>query len=57
MTSTDINLTGYGLRQRLLFDSDGERYELWEIKFLGHLRIRKLLDIMESNEPDEDKNA
>ena len=57
MTSTAINVTGFGPRHRLLFDGDEERYELWEIKFLGHLRIRKLLDVMESDEPDEDENA
>ena len=52
MTSMAINLTDDGPRKRLLFDGDEERYELWEIKFLGHLRIRELLDVMDSDEPD-----
>ena len=40
--TTDV--TGYGPRQakRIYFDGDEERYEMWEIKFLSHLRLRKL---------------
>ena len=36
--------TGYGPshRHRLLFDGDERKYELWEIKFLGFMRIRDL---------------
>ena len=57
MESTSLNLSGYGPRIRLLFDGNGERYELWEIKFMGHLRIRKLLEVVDADEPDENKNA
>ena len=36
--------TGYGpsISKKLLFDGDEEKYDLWEIKFLAHLRLRKL---------------
>ena len=27
---------------RLIFDSDERKYELWEVKFLGYLRLKKL---------------
>ena len=43
---------------RLLFDGDEEKYELLEVKFLGHLRLRKLLDVIEKDGyPDAEKNA
>lgn len=31
---------------RLVFDGDKKIYELWETKFLGHLRLQKLKDII-----------
>ena len=35
--------TGYGPRtSRPFFDGNEERYELWETKFLGHIRLQKL---------------
>ena len=38
--------TGYGPRyaSRLLFDGDEAKYELWEVKFLGHMHLQKLQD-------------
>ena len=27
---------------RLVFDGDEKNYELWETKFLGHMRLQKL---------------
>ena len=36
------NPTGYGPRSRLLFDGDERKYELWEVKFLGPMRLAKL---------------
>ncbi|CAB4032274.1 myosin heavy fast skeletal muscle [Paramuricea clavata] len=37
------NVTGYGpSNSRLIFDGDERRYELWEVKFLGYLRLKKL---------------
>ena len=47
--------TGYGPRARLLFDGDENKYELWEIKFFGYLRIQKLLDVVNSDQPDANK--
>ena len=38
--------TGYGPRMRLFFDGDEKKYELWEVKFLGYMRIRKLHDVI-----------
>ena len=41
-----MNSTGYGPRnarsQRLLFDGDDTKYELWEARFLGYLQTLKL---------------
>ena len=54
-------LTGYGpSRNRLIFDGDERCYELWEIKFLGYMRLRKLHDIITSplvNAIDLNKNC
>ena len=36
---------GYGPSRRLLLDGD-EANELWEIKFLGYMRLQKLHDII-----------
>lgn len=47
---------------RLVFDGDEKGYELWETKFLGHLRLQGLKDTIlfepcEGDEGDEEKNA
>ena len=63
MTSSN-NLTGYGPSSnagrfnRLYFDGDERKYEQWEIKFLGYMRLQKLKDvILPSDEaPDATKN-
>ena len=34
--------TGYRPSNRLIFDGDERNYELWKIKFLGCLRLKKL---------------
>ena len=42
---TSATPTGYGPRHRgLMFDGEESRpkYELWEIKLLGYMRLRKL---------------
>ena len=59
------NLTGYGPSStgrynRLLFDGDERKYEQWEVKFLGYMRLRKLKDVITAKEDeavDGDKNA
>lgn len=56
--------TGYGPSNsrfaRLVFNGDERKYEQWEMKFLGYLRLQKLRDVIltpEGEEVDEDKNA
>ena len=58
-----MSSTGYGPRsnaklQRLVFDGDETKYELWEARFLGYLQTLKLKKtIMPSEEEaDEEKN-
>ncbi len=62
-----MSSTGYGPRsnaklQKLVFDGDETKYELWEARFLGYLQTRKLKktimpEIMPSEEEaDEEKN-
>ena len=44
---------GYGPRQRLLFDGDKAKHQLWETMFLGFMRLHKLYDvILAEGEPD-----
>ena len=47
-------LTGYGPRQRLSFDGDEAKYELWEIKFLGYMRLQKLHEVIVPKEGEEE---
>ena len=35
--------TGYG--PRLHFDEDQDKYELWEMKFVGHMRLQNVWSI------------
>jgi len=34
-----------------MFDGDEKRYELWEVKFLGHMRLQKLYDVITNVPP------
>jgi hypothetical protein len=43
MTNT---LTSYGPSSRLYFDGDERKFELWDIQFLGYLRLKKLYDMI-----------
>lgn len=61
-----FNSTGYGPSasqsrySRLIFDGDERKYEQWEVKFLGYMRLQKLRDTIltaDEVEIDEDKNA
>ncbi|XP_060907353.1 uncharacterized protein LOC132984488 [Labrus mixtus] len=60
-----VNPTRYGPRRdtggrwrRLVFDGDENNYELWEVKFLGQMRITGLKNaILSVDEPDPEKNA
>src|SRR6218665_1147944 len=50
--------TGYGSRMRLIFDGDERKYELWEIKFVGFMRLQKLHNVFVNEEdPRAEKNA
>ena len=55
----NLNCSGYGPspRNRLIFDGDESKYELWEVKFLGYLRLQKLHDVLTDDTPSTDKNA
>ena len=56
--------TGYGpshahtTSRRLNFDGDEDKYEQWEVKFLGYMRLRNLKDVIlpSNTAPDKDKN-
>lgn len=44
--------------QRSTFDGDKNNYDLWEVKFLGHLRTTGLKDtILSTTDPEPEKNA
>ena len=55
-------LTGYGPsgHARLCFNGDADKYEMWEKKFLGYLRLKKLAAIATKNgalsEEEQEKN-
>ena len=54
--ATELIPTGYG--PRLYFDGNQEKYELWEMKFLGHMRIKKMYGVfLGAEEPTEANNA
>lgn len=42
---------------RLLFDGDENNYELWETKFLGHLRLQGLKETILTAPTSEDENV
>jgi hypothetical protein len=59
--NNNMTSTGYGPRLRLMFDGDEAKYELWEVKFLGYMRLQKLDGVIDPQgenpaDPDVDKN-
>ena len=64
-TTSNPNIsTGYGPSaapsyRRLFFNGDADNYELWEVKFLGHMRLQKLSKVFGASETDvnDDENA
>ncbi|KAJ8043249.1 hypothetical protein HOLleu_10253 [Holothuria leucospilota] len=40
------SVTGYGPRYSLIFDGNERKYELWEIKFSGSMRLQQLHDVI-----------
>ncbi|CAB3995742.1 myosin heavy fast skeletal muscle [Paramuricea clavata] len=60
--TTTTNSTGYGPRRGLLFDGNESKYELWEVTFLGYMRLQKLYkvfvrDASEKDPPDASTQA
>ena len=60
--TTSANLTGYGPRRTLVLHRDESKYELWEVKFLGCMRLQKLYDVVipkegETSPPNAEKSA
>ena len=62
---TSSSLTGYGPSgnsagrwNRLYFDGDERKYEQWEIKILGYMRLQKLKDTIlpSAEDPVQTKN-
>ena len=49
--------TGYGPSTCLIFNGDEAKYELWEVKFKGYLRVQKLHGVLTDATPDTEKNA
>ena len=54
-------MTGYGTSNytnhgRLYFNGCASKFELWEVKFLGHLRIQNLQDVLTEENVDAAKN-
>ena len=56
----DSSLTGYGPSnqwQNLTFDGDERKFELWETKALGYMKLKKLKDVLVgTNQPSAEKN-
>ena len=60
MSSTGYGPSGETRWSRLRFDGNEEHYELWETKFLAHMRLLKVKDTIlppANEEPNEAKNA
>ena len=57
--STAEPARGYGPRRghRMIFDGNPDKYELWEVKFIGHLRLQNLNSILTADSPDREINA
>jgi len=50
--------TGYGPRMRLILDGDERKYKLWEVKFLGFMRLQRFHNVFVGEEdPDAEKNV
>ena len=49
--------TGYGPSGRLMFDVDEPKNDLWEIKFLGFMRLQKLHEVILAESKLDEENA
>ena len=52
--ATTTNSTGYGPRRGLLFDGNESKYELWEVKFLGYMRLQKMYNVFVPDASEKD---
>ena len=48
---------GYGPRRALIFSGEESKYELWEVKFLAHMRLQKLYNVFVPSEEDTEASA
>ena len=48
--SSAPSVRGYGHKYRLHFDGDERKFELWHAKFMGYLRLRGLIDIVDPSQ-------
>ena len=55
--ATTANSTGYGPRRALIFSGEESKYELWEVKFLAHMRLQKLYNVFVPSEGDTEASA
>ena len=55
--ATAASSTGYGPRRALIFSGDESKYELWEVKFLAHMRLQKLYNVFVPAEEEEPASA
>ena len=62
MADSDVASIDYGPSgrwSRLYFDGDADKYEQWEVKFLGYMKLKKLKKVITTADDttvDEDKN-
>ena len=55
-----MNSTGYGPStqwKNITFDGDERKFELWEVKFLGYKKIRKLKHVLIAKEGEAEISA
>ena len=55
-----MNSTGYGPStqwKNITFDGDERKFELWEVKFFGYLKIRKLKHVLIAKEGEAEISA
>ena len=50
-------LRGYVTSARLQFNDDEEKYDMFEIKILAHLRLQKLHDVVQDGDSTQATNA
>ena len=49
------NLSGNGPKHRLIFNGDENGYEIWETKFIAHLHLKDLGEVIDQDAPADDE--